>query len=840
MLPKCRQMVDAAAKAAGRAIPTDAQYARIEGMIAQQMRVIAARDTQAWRSLTRDQQMQAAATSAMEDIAAASARKLENAQRQILKVAETESRIQALQESFKDTKSHDGSRAEALKRDFELTHSNIAAERKIAQAGLFELIEAAGNKQGAGFGQKVLMSLFDAENPVMTRDVVKEIFKNADGHTKNDTAKIAARAWLDTIEGLRTRFNAAGGDVGRLEYGWTPNPWDTAKVRKGRDALPQFLMDHVDRSKYLREDGSRMSDPELFDFLNAATETLATEGLNKAEPGAFKGVGSRANRGSQHRVIHFKDGDSWNAVMAKYGRGSIYDAMMSHVAGMVRDIGLVERYGPDANANVTLQFDLAARADGTQQGKLAGLGSVNPETMWDMISGKTGAPKDETLARNFEMVRSLQVAAKLGGAVISSVTDLGTIAITTGYNRLPYWQLIKDIGSQASKETRDFMSTHGMVAESVASALNRWSGDHMGTNWSGKVANTVMRWSLLNAWTDGLRQGFTLTMNAGLAKWSRQDWKTLSEFDRDRLVRAGFTEADWTVLNGIKPTAFKGRELLTPQSIKASGVEGADALAAKVFGFIHDESEFAVVNPDLKTRAIVTMGGQQSGTYGGEIARTVMQFKSFPIAMMTRHWARMLDGDHDAAGAPLLANRAVYGFALLATGMGLGAVATQEKQILAGKDPIDMTKGRFWAKALAQGGGFGIAGDLFLIDPAGSATDSATTAIKNLAGPTVGTVADMVLKNVTENLWQAADGKDTHWQAEMFNWAKQQTPGANLWWIKPMLEHGVTNAVNESLSPGYLSRVQQRAAKDWQQDYWWSPRDTLPARAPDLEAAAGN
>jgi hypothetical protein len=65
--------------------------------------------------------------------------------------------------------------------------------------------------------------------------------------------------------------------------------------------------------------------------------------------------------------------------------------------------------------------------------------------------------------------------------VISSVTDLGTLAITTGYNRLPYWQLVKDIGSQASKETRDWMTAHGMIAESVANSLNRWSGDTSAT-----------------------------------------------------------------------------------------------------------------------------------------------------------------------------------------------------------------------------------------------------------------------------------------------------------------------------------------------------------------------
>jgi hypothetical protein len=72
------------------------------------------------------------------------------------------------------------------------------------------------------------------------------------------------------------------------------------------------------------------------------------------------------------------------------------------------------------------------------------------------------------------------------------------------------------------------------------------------------------------------------------------------------------------------------------------------------------------------------------------------------------------------------------------------------------------------------------------------------------------------------------------------NWGKSNTPGASLWWLKPMIEHGFTNAVNESISPGYLSRVQQRAAKEWQQQFWWKPNEGLPSRGPNLQAAFGD
>ena len=195
----------------------------------------------------------------------------------------------------------------------------------------------------------------------------------------------------------------------------------------------------------------------------------------------------------------------------------------------------------------------------------------------------------------------------------------------------------------------------------------------------------------------------------------------------------------------------------------------------------------------------------------------------------------MLEGD-----GPM--NRVAYGMALMVTLMGLGAIATQAKQILQGKDPINMdptgnTGGRFWTKALLQGGGLSIAGDLFLTDPSTTFGDQAGNFAKNALGPTVGSASELVLKNLSGNIWEAAQGKDTHWEAELAAWAKSNTPGASLWWVKPMIDHGFMNSLNESMSPGYLSKMKARAAKDWGQSYWWAPEDTMPDRAPDLAEA---
>jgi hypothetical protein len=229
------------------------------------------------------------------------------------------------------------------------------------------------------------------------------------------------------------------------------------------------------------------------------------------------------------------------------------------------------------------------------------------------------------------------------------------------------------------------------------------------------------------------------------------------------------------VLNGAQRLQFRGRELLTPQGIRATGEPSAQQVATKILGFIVNESEYAVINPDLAARAVQSWGGQQAGTPAGELARLTMQFKTFATSMFTRHWRRATElsdstsgnGLGSLEGAPILANRYSYGTALLVTATGLGALVVQLNQLRQGKDPIDVAGPHataFWLRALAQGGGLGIAGDLFLAD--GGRGDDTATALKTLAGPTIGTVGEVLFQDIKGNIRQAAQGKDTHAAAE--------------------------------------------------------------------------
>lgn len=820
--PKCVQQLNAAA---GRVL-TEGQLRDIEGRLRRTMTMLAREDIDAWRGMSADQRLLMAAERALEDIQAEAQRKVNNAALQIAKTAALEDRLAVNRRTMRDA-----NRTQTLVRDLEQTEVQVEAIKREMTAGLMDAIEAANSGKGAGFGRRAAMFLWDVDNPAMTRDLAFEIFRNADGSTGNKLAQRGAKAWLDTLEAARLRFNAAGGDVGKLDYGYLPQPHDAARVlRAGAEAWAAKTLPKLDRSRYLNDDGSRMSDAQLLDFLRASWETITTGGANKRDPGQFAGSGARANRGSESREIHFKDGDAYLSYLSEYGGGSMYDAMMGHVAQKARDIALVERYGPNPNNQMRLQFDLAARADKTQAGEGRVFGQ-RLDTYWNIVNGTASSVAGSgTLAQVAQDVRNIQVAGKLAGALLSSVTDLGTYFVTAGFNKLPYFDAIKNIGAANRAEAREFMNAHGFMAESMLSSLNRWVGENVRDGMTGRLANSTMKLSLLNAWTDGLRRSFQMTMMAGLARLHGTAWEKLTDYDRWRLESKGITADDWKVVNASKLDDYNGTPMLTPDAVRG----GSQQVATKLLSLIIDESQTAIINPDLATRAWAT-GGLQRGTVKGELWRSVMQFKSFPIAMISRHWRRAIDAQQ-MDGAPMVASRLAYATALGLSLTALGAVAFQSKQVLTGKDPIDMTTPKFWVRAMAQGGAAGFFGDLLLENT----TDSRSTAdpLFRLAGPTAGSVAD--LYELTKgNLDEVIAGKDTKAGAEALRFARSHLPYVNLWYAKTALERSFLNDLQESMSPGYLARTKQRMQKDWHQQFYWEPGDATPDRAPDFSAVGG-
>lgn len=809
----------AVAQAIGRSI-TQAEAKKIEQRITDSMRQVARQDTSAWQAMSRDDRLSAAADLAGQQILAEAAKKRQRVALTIVAHDRVMNRYGAL---VQEGNAPFNAVAKVLDQAY-------VYAKGVSQESFSRLIDTINAVEPRFLGM--------IEDARQSADLVREIFGTSTG---NQIAAKGAKAWLETVEALRTRFNRAGGDVGKLDYGYLPQPHDAVRVLKaGQQKWTTDVLPLLDRSRYVDENGVRLNDAQLLDMLGKAWETITTGGLNKLEPGTNMGNGMRANKGNDHRAIHFDGAESYLKYAADYNTGGVFSSMQRHVSQLAKDIALVEEFGPNPKTQFQFIQDTARKTGATD---LVGPWLVNTGNMWDVLTGVTGHPVNVKMAEIGQGLRNVEVFGKLQSALLSSVNDLPTYFLTTGFNKLGFVESLVNLVRGFGGDTKEYANRAGLVAESVVADMNRWAEGNIGKGWSGKLANATMKASLLEAWTDALRRGFSVTMMGALGKLSRLDWTALDAGDRARLEAKGVTANDFAVWKLATPEQWHGSQMLTAPAVRAipeatltaSGltVRDADRAVSRLLGAIADESEYASLGQDLQTRAALTRGTQK-GTIEGEFLRSIALFKGFPMAMISRHWGRMADQWQSGGRASSVA----YGAALTTSLTIFGALAMQLKDVANGKDPRDMSTAKFWGAAMAQGGGAGIMGDL-LYTGMGGQNRAGVPNWMTFAGPVLGSafeLADLTAGNLGESI----KGKETHAGAEALRFTRSHLPFVNLWYAKTALDHAGLQDLQEYLSPGYLSRMQQRSRDEWHQEYYWRPGASFSdIRQPNLSKAAG-
>ncbi|MBR8303690.1 hypothetical protein KDW49_23555 [Burkholderia dolosa] len=860
MHQKCVNAVEAAA---GRKL-TQAEIDGIENRVRAGMRAKARQDPIAWSAMSQADRVAAGAEWARQQLVHEAELDRMRKQLQIAKQIETTDRIQEALYADPENAHRKRARETIVKHDIEQTYVLAGAIKSDYMRQTMSAIDAMKA------GQNFLARAFDVDNPAMERDIIREVYRGADGSTGNEIAKAAAEQIGKTTSAMRERFNRAGGNVGELDYGYVPIQHSQSKVLGDgsdaqRHAWADAVMPLLDRSQYLDDAGNPLSDTELrrvltgddresWERANAAArgniaprkqgvwDTIAYGGVNKIVPGETSGGAARANAGSAHRVLHFRDADAHMQYNRQFGEGSLLNALIDHVGGMAKNIALVERYGPNPTRNMKTQMQLTAVHDGTEMRTLEG-GMTSVGAYWNYVTGTTNTPVNPALARKMETLRTTVSAVKLQGTILAALGDVGTLFVTAGYNKVPFF---KTLGTAArlmapgSKDFRAWLSSQGLIAESLEHGLNRWGTDNLATTWARNLSAATMKFGGVTGWTDALRTAFQSHMMRGLAGIGRTDWNSLTEWDRRALTRAGITADDWAVVNKATPGKYDGAEYLTPDALYATGDARAADVVPKLLGMIREEGEFAVLNPDLRTKVIASA---TPGTGMGELKKTFLQFKSFPIAMISRHWGRIAEmrrsGDFQVDGAPALANPMAYAAALVVSTTLIGAISTQAKNLLAGKDPEPMFDdpkhaGGFWMRAFSVGGGAGFAGDM--LNSMLTSGQYSEVVSNIVGGPLVSTALQPILA-LKRNLDDAAQGKDTHITADALKIAQSNTPLVNLWFWKTVWNRLIWDNIAENLSPGVTQRNINRSRNQYHNDYFWSPGTGAPQRSPDLAAA---
>lgn len=698
--------------------------------------------------------------------------------------------------------------------------------------------------------------------------LVKELRGEDSG---NPVAKKAAPVISKVFSEMRTRFNRAGGNIGLLADWALPQSHDADKIVKAANRISRnrftrytpaqnmeawvnFISDKLDRSRYISEEtGELLNDEEFHTMLQKVYTTLVTDGNGDQFGSRVIGQGarSRANKYGQHRALHFKSAEAYIEYETKFGTGSVMQTITSRINSMSKDIALLESLGPNPTNTYRTLHQIAgqdlerARATDTLWARrwkyrdANGALGVSTEAMWQVLSGEANRPAGTGLMASIgQGARNLQVAGKLGGAVISSLSDLGSYYVTLEVNGISPLKAPFSLITSFSRADREFAARAGLLADNVCAGASRWYDENVGSGLTGVLADATIRMSLLGAWTNLIRQTFSLNYMAATGKLAKSKaWDELSTYDRARLERGGMTEQSWNLLRLAKPEKHRGVDVLTRDAIEkisdadleANGFTRAqrDKVISDYLSMVSDESYMASLEPDLATRAGASRG-KQAGTVDGEFWRSLMLFKSFPFAMLTRHWSRGSDlwMSGNKGGAML------YGASIVASTTLFGALSLQAANLLAGRDMQDSTTADFWMNAMMKGGGLGIFGDMLYNGVFGENAYGSPNVLSFL-GPVAGSAFDTW--DVAMSMRDAAMyDKDTKWGQKALRLVRGNTPFANVWWIKHALDHAVMNDVNEMLSPGYNRRQRNRAMRQYGQDYWWPQQQMFPERAPRM------
>lgn len=659
------------------------------------------------------------------------------------------------------------------------------------------------------------------------RAFLRELFGE---NTGDALAGAAAREWTNTHESALRRFNQAGGDIRRNNTWRLPQEWDPTKVKAaGRQAFEDYMHKAVEEGRLSIVDwetGEAVNALRRAEIISQAFDNISTDGLNKFVPGQ-SAKPKLANARQERRAFEWQSGDAWLDFNDRFGVGDagIYEMLVGHMAGMGRDIAQLELLGPNPGAMAQLLIDHAKKA-GASGGQLARL-----QNIWDQVTGIASSPTNELAADIMRGTRSMLSAAQLGSAAVSSVTDFGTMKATASWNGLSTTRMMQNyVGAlnpaneaDRIKLVRLGLGAEGWATRAVGAMRNQM--EIVGNDLPGRTADFVMRASGLSAHTQAGKWASGLEFLQTLADHAGRGFDALPRELKRAMESYGLTPQQWDMIRAAEMLDDGGVRALWPEKIAAQGRAEQQA-ATRMMEMVHNEMGFAILEPGALERAYM-LGATRPGQFWGEVARSVAQYKSFPLTMMTRHLMRWMESIR--AGDPGL-----YMVSSVISLTVMGAVALQAKQILQGKDPREPLDWRFWGAAFMQGGGAGILGDFLYAGM--SRADRGF--IGTMVGPTAGLIDD-VTRLTLGSAGAIAEERDANFGANLARFVRRNAPGSTLWYTRLAVDRLMFDRLQELLDPDYRARfrrMEARARKETGQEYFWRPGQVLPDRMPGFGA----
>ena len=628
--------------------------------------------------------------------------------------------------------------------------------------------------------------------------------------TKSNDPKI--NKLVSDYEAVRLKqnsiFNAMGGNIPNNIKGWLPQNHDMRRIINAtEDTWVKYVKPMMDRSQMLDDAGKIMDDVQFEETLRYVYQTITTGGINKAQGLTRpRGMGIKlSNKGSEKRVLHFKDADSWMQYNKEYGKGDIFSTITDHFQNMANDTALLQLLGTNPRNmfdNLKFQAEKAAIKNGKP---LTGKEKLLLESNYKVASGEINGGELTTMADVGSGVRNVMVGTYYPAAFLASFTDVATVSLTAAYNGMNALSVMRRVAAVDGEEGRLFAAQIGIVTQSWMGrqhSTNRIA-DTFGVGVDAKIAEATMRFSGLEAWTNRVRKAFGMESSAHIAKNFNKQFDNLPPKIKKQFESYGITSDDWNAFRSTK-------------TMDQDGVKFADFTKDKSMKFhamVLTETDFAVPTPGVRERAVLTAGTQRA-TVEGQAIRQLAFAKSHPVTVMMTHWNRGMQ--QGTMGGKV----AYLGTFAAATTM-MGAVAIHAKDIAKGKEPQEMN-GEFWKKAFLMGGPAGLVGDYTLSDP-GSYGNSPIESVVGPGAQFFNRTFDLTFGNIHE----AIAGEEMNVLGDIAKYAKYITPGT---WQTDIIFNSMMDQAILSVDPNYqktINSIRRREQKEVGRGFFFGPGDTV-------------
>jgi len=675
-------------------------------------------------------------------------------------------------------------------------------------------------------------------------DILREMAELKEGGkpgiTGNADAQYVAKVFATYAEMSRTDLNRLGASIGKLD-GWSgvQTHDDMKMIAAGPDAWIASVIPKLDLARTFPDATSRA---EIENALAGVYDTLITGFPNKPTPGE---LGQRVNpanlakRLGKSRVLHFKNADAALAYRDEFGHGNTVSGMIGHLRNAARVAANMEQFGPNPEVMFGSIVDTMKRkikegdlppAQKAKQLKSLDVDAGPLRQAMDIATGMANRPVNVTAAKISADIRAVQSMAKLGGAVISSMSDTVTTGVASMMRGSGFWKgfVAQLDGLRRGRPKGEFAEISYLLGEGfdgiIGHIVNPAAAVDGPVGRLSKMQETFFRWNGLSWWTDIQRATASRMISAEMGMRAKVAYADLPANYRHVLGLHGIDAVKWEAIRKAEFREVGGNSYVTPERVRdlpdeaVTGIgktsdDGRRELEMSLRRFFADETSYAVIETDARSRRTTTWG-MRPGTRAGEGIRFIMQFKGFPVAFAQRTFGRALMGQ--AAGTSALTKSAHIG-ALMAGMTMAGYLSMTMKDLTKGYwPPRDPTDPKTWAAAFVQGGAAGIYGDYLF----GQVNRFGSGVLETAAGPTIGNAADLItllLKSRNAMVGKITGEEAKAPYADALNLALGVTPFVNLFYARPALDYLILDSLREAVSPGYIKRQTKRRKTDYGQ-----------------------